>query len=157
MNYLDILLNNEYLKVLIMSMLPITELRASIPWAFKYYSLSLSEIVILSLIGNAFIGVMVLYALGPIMKLLSKNYFFKNILRFIFNRTKKKGRMIYLLKFYGLILFVGIPLPFTGVWTGSLAAYLFGLSKKKSVLAICVGLLISSFIVTSISYFSIKL
>tara|TARA_A100000164_G_scaffold29969_1_gene23204 strand:+ start:373 stop:570 length:198 start_codon:yes stop_codon:yes gene_type:complete len=65
--------------------------------------------------------------------------------------------MIYLLKFYGLILFVGIPLPLTGVWTGSLAAYLFGLSKKKSVLAICVGLLISSFIVTSISYFSIKL
>ena len=43
--------------------------------------------------------------------------------------------MIYLLIFYGLILFVGIPLPLTCVWTGSLAAYLVGLSKKKSVLA----------------------
>ena len=65
--------------------------------------------------------------------------------------------MIYLLKFYGLILFVGIPMPLTGVWTGSLAAFLFGLSRKKSIIAITLGVLISSFIVTSISVFSIKL
>ena len=65
--------------------------------------------------------------------------------------------MIYLLKFYGLIFFVGIPLPLTGVWTGSLAAYLFGLSKKKSILAITSGLILSASIVTSISVFTIKL
>jgi uncharacterized membrane protein len=54
-------------------------------------------------------------------------------------------------------MFVGIPLPLTGVWTGSLAAYLFGLSRKKSIIAITTGVLISSIIVTSISVFSIKL
>ena len=73
------------------------------------------------------------------------------------NLTKRKGKMIYLLKFYGLILFVGIPLPLTGVWTGSLAAYLFGLSKRKSILAITSGLILSASIVTSISIVTIKL
>jgi len=157
MNFLDLILNNEHLKVFILSMLPITELRGSIPWAIKFYSISVTEIVMLSIIGNILIGILILYALGPIMKLLSKNTLFKNILIFIFKRTKKKGKMIYLLKFYGLIIFVGIPMPLTGVWTGSLAAYLFGLSRKKSIIAITTGVLISSFIVTSISIFSIKL
>lgn len=157
MNFLDIVLENEHLKIIIMSMLPITELRASIPWGIKFYSLSVFEIVLLSLLGNILIGILVLYALGPIMELLSKNKIFKRILLYIFNRTKRKGKMIYLLKFYGLILFVGIPLPLTGVWTGSLAAYLFGLSKKKSILAITFGLILSASIVTSISVFTIKL
>tara|TARA_B110000263_G_scaffold159692_1_gene138828 strand:+ start:1071 stop:1544 length:474 start_codon:yes stop_codon:yes gene_type:complete len=157
MNFLDLILNNEHLKVFILSMLPITELRGSIPWAIKFYSLSVAEIVMLSIIGNILIGVLILYALGPIMEILSKNRIFNRLLTYIFKRTKKKGKMIYLLKFYGLILFVGIPMPLTGVWTGSLAAYLFGLSRKKSIIAITAGVLISSFIVTSISIFSIKL
>ena len=157
MNFLDIVLENEHLKIFIMSMLPVTELRASIRWGIKFYSLSVFEIVLLSLLGNILIGVLVLYALGPLMELLSKNKIFKKILLYIFNRTKRKGKMIYLLKFYGLILFVGIPLPLTGVWTGSLAAYLFGLSKKKSILAITSGLILSASIVTSISVFTIKL
>lgn len=140
-----------------MSMMPITELRASIPWAIKYYSMPIHEIILISLLGNILIGIIVLYALGPIMYFFSKINLFKRVLNYIFNRTRKKGKMIYLMKFYGLIIFVGIPFPLTGVWTGSLAAYLFGLSKKKSILAISFGLLISSFIVTTISYFSIKL
>ena len=157
MNFLDLILNNEHLKVFILSMLPITELRGSIPWAIKFYSLSVAEIIMLSIMGNILIGVLILYALGPIMEILSKNRIFNRLLTYIFKRTKKKGKMIYLLKFYGLILFVGIPMPLTGVWTGSLAAYLFGLSRKKSIIAITAGVLISSFIVTSISIFSIKL
>jgi uncharacterized membrane protein len=157
MNFLDLILNNEHLKVFILSMLPITELRGSIPWAIKFYSLSVAEIVMLSIVGNILIGILILYALGPIMEILSKNRIFNRLLTYIFKRTKKKGKMIYLLKFYGLILFVGIPMPLTGVWTGSLAAYLFGLSRKKSIIAITAGVLISSFIVTSISIFSIKL
>ena len=157
MNSLDLILYNEHLKVFILSMLPITELRGSIPWAIKYYSIPVENIVILSIIGNILIGILILYAIGPIMNFMSKNNLFKNTLNYIFKRTKKKGKMIYLLKFYGLILFVGIPFPLTGVWTGSLAAYLFGLSRKKSIIAISMGVLISSFIVTSISLFSIKL
>ena len=157
MKFLDLTLNNEHLKVFILSMLPITELRGSIPWAIKFYSLSVYEIVLISIIGNILIGVLILYAIGPVMYVLSKNNLFKNLLNYIFKRTKKKGKMIYLLKFYGLILFVGIPMPLTGVWTGSLAAFLFGLSRKKSIIAIALGVLISSFIVTSISVFSIKL
>ena len=92
MNFIDILLDNEHLKIFIMSMLPITELRASIPWGIKFYSLSVFEIVLLSLLGNILIGILVLYALGPLMELLSKNKIFKKILLYIFNRTKKKRK-----------------------------------------------------------------
>ena len=59
MNFLDLILNNEHLKVLILSMLPITELRGSIPWGIKFYSLSVTEIVILSIIGNILIMLLI--------------------------------------------------------------------------------------------------
>ena len=72
---------------------------------------------------------------------------------YIFSKTKHRGKIINQKKFYGLIIFVGIPLPFTGVWTGALASYLFGLSQIKSSIAIIFGVIISSFIVTSISLF----
>ena len=61
------------------------------------------------------------------------------------------------MKFIGLLLFVGIPMPFTGVWTGSLAAYLFGLNTFKSMLTIIGGVLLSSTVVTLISYTSKEL
>ena len=76
------------------------------------------------------------------------------ILRKIFSRTRSRGRIINRYKYYGVILFVAIPLPFTGAWTGSLASYLFGFNKKKSLIAIFIGLLISGTIVTTITLFS---
>ena len=84
------------------------------------------------------------------MKILQKNNFLKKIIDFIFIRTKNKSEIIDRLKFYGLIIFIAIPLPFTGVWTGALASYLLAFSKTKSVLAIICGVIISATIVTVI-------
>ena len=92
MNFIDILLDNEHLKIFIMSMLPITELRASIPWGIKFYSLSVFEIVLLSLLGNILIGILVLYALGPLMELLSKNKIFKKFFCIYLIEQKEKEK-----------------------------------------------------------------
>ena len=87
------------------------------------------------------------------MNVLKKIEIFNSVIEYIFTRTKNKGKIIDNMKFYGLVIFVGIPFPLTGVWTGSLAAYLFGLSKKKSILAIIFGVLISSTIVTLLTIY----
>ncbi|WP_461865783.1 COG2426 family protein [Thermococcus sp.] len=65
------------------------------------------------------------------------------------NRVRSKARP-YVEKwgFFGLIIFVAIPLPGTGVWTGSLAAYLFGMERKKTVPALIIGGLLSILITT---------
>ena len=134
-----------------MSMLPISELRLSIPYGIISTELTVFNVVVLSIIGNISIGLLIIYLIGPIMYLLKYNRFFKYKKEYIFSKTRTRGKIVYRLKFLGLLLFVSIPLPLTGVWTGSLASYLFGLSKKHSIVAISLGVFISSSIVTTIT------
>ena len=109
------------------------------------------------IIGYIFIGLLILYILPNIVDYIRKLYYLNILLNMIFKRTLKKGRIINNLKYYGLIIFVSIPLPLTGVWTGAIAAFLFGLSKHKSMLAIIYGVLISSTIVTIMTLYGIYL
>ena len=156
-NFLDTLIISENVKIFILSMLPITELRFSIPYGILMYDISIINTVTLSIIGNILIGVLIIYIIGPSMNFLRKFSFIENIITSIFKRTRRKGDIVNRLKFFGLIIFVGIPLPLTGVWTGSLASYLFGLSKSKSVFAIICGVLLSSSIVTSLTIAGINI
>ena len=86
------------------------------------------------------------------MDFLKKSKFLKRIIEWFENRTKNKGKNIQNGWLAGLILFVGIPLPGTGAWTGSLAADLFHIDFKKSMLAVVLGVLIAAAIVTVICY-----
>ena len=156
-NFLETLIINENVKIFILSMLPITELRFSIPYGILMYDIPIINTVVLSIIGNILIGVLIIYIIGPSMNFLRKFSFIENIITYIFKRTRKKGDIVNRLKFFGLIIFVGIPLPLTGVWTGSLASYLFGLSKSKSVFAIVCGVLFSSSIVTLLTMTGINI
>ena len=128
-------------------MLPITELRFSIPYFILTEQIMWQKVFIISIIGNIIIGLLVLYIIAPMMLLLKKNRYFYRTINYILNRTKSKSAIINNYKLLGLILFIGIPLPFTGVWTGALASYLFSISHKKSITGIIIGVLISSIIV----------
>ena len=146
------ILNNftefQALKIFFISMAPITELRLSIPYGILNTEIDWYIVVILSIIGNIFVGCIVLYLLPHIIIVITKINIFNKIYDFIIKRTKNRSKIIEQRKYYGLIIFVSIPLPFSGVWTGALASNLLGLSRKKSILAICIGVLISSFFVT---------
>tara|TARA_Y100000996_G_scaffold168964_1_gene131358 strand:- start:3237 stop:3737 length:501 start_codon:yes stop_codon:yes gene_type:complete len=155
-NYISLISSNE-LKVFILSMLPIAELRFSIPYGYFILEMPIFKTAILSIIGNILIGYLIIIAIGPIMSNIRKIYLFKKVINRIFSITRRKGARIDKLKFFGLLLFVGIPMPFTGVWTGSLAAYLFGLNTFKSILTIIGGVLLSSSIVTFICFSSKEL
>ena len=148
---IDNLFQNEVFKVFLLSMLPITELRFSIPYGILQMNIHWVYVVLVSMIGNVFIGLVIIYLLGPIMNYLISFKIFNNIISFIFDRTKSKAEIVNKMKFYGLILFIGIPMPFTGVWTGTLASYLFRLSKSESIIAIIAGVILSSIIVTTLT------
>ncbi len=146
-------MDNKYLSVFFYSMLPITELRLTIPLGLIEYDLLWIHVFFISIIGNFLICIPIVYLFKYIDKLFNKNYYLRKFLNKIYKRTRSRGRIINMYKYYGLIAFVGIPLPFTGAWTGCLASHLFGFSRKKTLFAIFIGLILSASIVTFVTFF----
>ena len=144
-------LQNIYFKIILISSFPITELRFSIPYFILFEDISWDVAFVFSIIGNISIGIIIIYVIGPIMYYLKKYSYFAKPINYILRRTRTRSSVINNFKLLGLIIFVGIPLPFTGVWTGSLAAYMFSISKKKAVFGIVIGVLISGMIVTALT------
>jgi uncharacterized membrane protein len=82
-----------------------------------------------------------------------RNYkFWKRLMDWLFSHTRKRADgKIRRYEYLGLILFVAIPLPFTGAWTGSLIAYLFDLKFSKSLITIFIGILIAASVMTALA------
>jgi len=134
----------KWLSTICISMLPIIELRGALPASRAVFGLPLLLAYVLSVIGNM-IPIPFLLAFFPrIEKWLRRFKAFERFFNWLFERTRRKGEnKIKLWGEMGLILFVAIPLPVTGAWTGSLLAYLLDLKKGKSLLAIFIGVLIA--------------
>jgi len=140
----------QWLWVLLLAMIPISELRGAIPLALGIYKLNPYTAIPLIVAANFLPVPFILKFLGPVEAFLRKWRFWNNLMDKIFERTRKKTKKsIEKWESLALILFVAIPLPVTGAWTGSLAAYLFGLDFKKSLICIFVGVVIAGIIVTT--------
>jgi len=136
-----------WIKVFLISMLPVFELRGGIPFGIAN-GLPLWQTWIVAIIGNFIPVPFILLFLGSVEKFLRRWKKFDRIIDKVFEYTRKKTeKSIGKWETFALILFVAIPLPVTGAWTGSLASYLFGLNLKKSMACIFVGILIASVIV----------
>jgi len=135
----------EVIEVLVVSAMPLSELRGGIPLAL-YLGFSPLESYILGVVGNLIPVPFILLLLDKIknikIKFISKAYLE------ITKRVEKKRELIERYGYVGLTLFVAVPLPVTGAWTGSLLAFLLGLNKLKSFLAISVGVSLAGIIVT---------
>lgn len=141
----------ELLKVLLIAASPIAELRLAIPLAINTFGFPWYYALPLAIIGNLLPVPFILLFLDTATRLLSRVALFNRMLNWLFERTRRRGRIIERYKRIGLALFVAIPLPVTGAWTGSLAAVLFGLSFKHAFLSIIVGVFIAGVIVTCLS------
>ena len=137
--------------VMIISMLPIIELRGAIPFAIWVFRMPWQEAVLLSIIGNMIPIPFLLLFLDWFFMLISKVPLGARFTNWIFARTRRKGKAIQRYEAIGLVSFVGIPLPGTGGWTGSLASRIFGISFWRSMLFIFLGVLVASAIVTPLS------
>lgn len=147
----------EWMWVIILAMSPISELRGAIPFAFAY-KLNLYFAIPVIIFANFLPAPFIIKLLEPIENWLRKWKFWNNLLNKIFSYTRKKTKKsIEKWESLALIIFVAIPLPVTGAWTGSLASYLFGLDFKKSLLCIFIGICIAGIIVISATLAGMKL
>ena len=136
------------LTVLGLAASPISELRGAIPMAIIQFHFPWYYAFPLAIVGNILPVPFILLFLNHASRLASKVGLFNRILNWIFERTRRRGKIIERYEKIGLMLFVAIPLPVTGAWTGSLAAVLFGLKFKHAFFSILAGILIAGTIVT---------
>jgi uncharacterized membrane protein len=134
--------------VLLVSMLPIVELRGALPIGHNLFGLPLWKTLVLSVVGNMVpIFVLVLF-LERLTVWLSRVALFRRFFDWLFRRTRARSGTIAKYEFWGLAIFVGIPLPGTGAWTGAVAAVAMGLPYWRSLLSIFIGVLMAAVLVT---------
>jgi uncharacterized membrane protein len=143
---------NHQLATFLLAMLPIAELRVAIPIALKNFNLPIWQAFILSVIGNIIPAILIIYFIGPVSSFLSRSPKLKKVFEWLFERTRNRFAGNYnLWGNIALMIFVAIPLPMTGAWTGALAAWLFGINKRDSIIYVSLGVIIAGIVVTLIS------
>ncbi len=141
----------KYLVVFILSMIPILELRGGLI-AASLLGLPMWQSFFLCFIGNIIPIPFILWLINPLFRLMRNWPFFGKIVRWCEEKADSKKEKIENLKYLGLFLFVGIPLPGTGAWTGCLIAALLDMDKKKSMLAAFLGVILAGIIMLIFSY-----
>lgn len=131
--------------------IPALELRASIPMAFFGMSDAISwpVAVVVCVVANILLGWFVFWVMGPVFTFARKWPWFENRIWPILEKTRHKLHP-YVEKYgeLGVAVFIGIPLPGSGVYTGAFGAYLLGLDKRKFGVANVIGVLIAGAAVT---------
>ncbi len=136
------------IKVFLLSTLPVLELRGAIPIAISYYKLPVIPSYLFSVMGNLVPAVFLLLYLKPFSDFLRKWYFFDIFFSWLFKRTRRHEKKYEKYGALFLLFFVAVPLPITGVWTGSVAAFLFGIRFWYAFPMMAGGVLIAGMIVT---------
>lgn len=142
---------SEFLQVFFFAASPIAELRGAIPYGLWVLQLPWPLVLGVSIAGNILPVPFLLLLLGPISRLAGRVKLLDRILNWVFERSRRRGKNIDRLEFWGLVIFVGIPLPLTGAWTGSIVAFLLGMNFWRAFLAIALGVLIAAAIVTPVA------
>ena len=141
--------------VFIISMLPLLESRGGI-LAAALLDMDPMFSYIICMIGNIVVIPIALYLLEIIFKILRKIKFFEKIIVKIENKCLSKRAQLDKYGYWGLVLFVGIPIPGTGAWTGCFLASLLGMDKKKCTLAAMLGVVMASILMMILSFGIIK-
>ncbi|OGN94811.1 MAG: hypothetical protein A2Y89_01155 [Chloroflexi bacterium RBG_13_51_18] len=138
----------DILKVIGTGALPISELRGAIPLAIGTYHFSWYYAYLFGVIGNLLPVPFILLFFNTVIPQLSRIGFLNRIMQWYFTWTKRRSKLIERYGWLGLMIFVAIPLPVTGAWTGSILAVLLGMKFKYAFSAIVAGVLIAGVIVT---------
>lgn len=143
----------EELCVLFCSMLPIIELRGAIPMGAAF-GLPWWQTYLISIVGNMLPVPIILLFVKSVLNWMAgcKVKFFNKVANKMFEKAEKNREKIEKYAFWGLTLFVAIPLPATGAWTGTLVAALFDMKFWKSLLSALIGVMIAGVVMTLISY-----
>lgn len=147
-------LSKEFI-VFLVSMIPLLELRGSI-LAAGFLKMDFVPTYIAAVLGNMLPIPFILLFIEKIFSWMKKSSHLHKIPDWIEKRAMSKSAQIEKYGYFGLFLFVAIPLPGTGAWTGSLLAVLFGLKPRRSFLFIFLGVLTAGLIMSVLSFGIIK-
>ena len=146
---------NKYLIVFLISMVPLIELRGAIPYAVGY-DLPIAPSIAVALLGNMLPVPFIFLFARKILSWGKDKQIIGGFCRWCLEKGEKGGSKLEAKAGVGLymalLLFVGIPLPGTGAWTGTLAASLLDLNFRKSVIYILLGLLLAAAIMLAASF-----
>ena len=135
------------LIVFIISMVPILELRGGLLAAGPaFLDIPTWRAIPICIIGNLIPIPFILLLIRPIFAWLRRTKLFRPLVEKLEAKAMSKSSQIEKYEFWGLVLFVGIPLPGTGAWTGTLAASILDMDFKKSVLAVVGGVILAGII-----------
>ena len=140
--------------VFVISMVPILELRGGL-LAASLLNIPIVRAIWYCVIGNIIPVPFILLLITPIFNRLKKTRLFRPMVEKLESRALGKSEQIERYEFWGLALFVGVPLPGTGAWTGTLAASLLdflGIRFRKAFPAIILGIFIATIIMSIVSY-----
>ena len=160
------LVGSPYIAVILVSMFPLIELKGAIPVGMtEAFGLSIIETALMAYIGSTVIAVLIFFLLKPIFKLLKKIKIFNLVIRkleglFIHKAEKiaaktdgrdveKEAKRIMMI---ALLIFVAVPFPVTGVWTGTAIAVFLSLRFREAVLPLALGNLIAGSIITLLTF-----
>ena len=136
----------------LISMVPVIELRGGLPYAILS-GIPVWQAVPLCIISNLIPVPFILWFITPIFNWMKKTKLFRPMVEKLEARAMKKKDSIEKSYFWGLLFFVGIPLPGTGAWTGALIASMLNVPKKKSIPAIALGVCLAAALMGILSIF----
>jgi len=139
------------LIVIILSTLPITELRGALPVGIILFDLPWYQALCLAIIGNMLPVPFLFLFFKSLARGIRRTDTGKKLVNMLIKRTGRHTAIVEKYESIGLIALVAIPVPGTGAWTGAMIAFLLGLRLRRAFLSIATGVLISGAIVTVLS------
>lgn len=139
--------------VLFLSTLPVTELRAAIPIGILVLKQGIRTVFFYSILGNILPIAPIYFFLEPVSRRLSRTRYMRRFFEWLFRKAKSRSGLIEKYEALGLLLFVSIPFPGTGVWTGCLIASLLRMRFITVFVAAVGGVMIAAVIVTVLTLF----
>lgn len=134
--------------VFIISVLPISELRIAIPVGILKLNLPVVQTYLIAVLGNMAPVIPLLFLFEPVSNKLRKFKLWAGFFEWFFLYTRRKAKVVERFEALGLMLFVAVPLPMTGAWSGCIAAAIFKIPFRLAFPAIFLGVIIAGIIVT---------
>lgn len=141
------------LAIVVLAMLPFGELRGALPVALTVYNMSIPEAMFWSVVGNMLpVYFLLVFFERATLWVRQRSRLADDLLNKLFERTRRQLHdQVGKYGIWALAIFVAIPFPATGAWTGALGAFVFGLPKKRAFLSILAGVIIAAVIVTAVT------
>ena len=136
------------LAVFFIAMIPLIECRGAIPFGMLVLNLPLWEVLPIAIIGNILPVPFILLLIRPVIKWLKKTRLFSPVAHWIEAKAEKKKDRVLKYSKWGLFLFVAIPIPGTGAWTGALVAAILNLRVRSAFFTILFGMITAALIMT---------